>query len=155
MLRRIQVTVNGVERFAEVEDHKTLLWLLREKFKLKGTKHGCDRGDCGLCTVLLNGKPVKSCLVLAAEVDGSTILTVEGLARNGELTPVQKSFIKHGALQCGICTPAFVIMGHWLVQNEKKLDRERVADALDGILCRCTGYRQIIDAIIDAASGTG
>lgn len=140
-----------METKVEVEDHWTLLWLLREKLKLKGTKHGCDRGDCGICTVLLNNMPVKSCLVLAPEVDGAEVLTIEGLAKDGMLTPVQKSFIKHGALQCGICTAAFVLTGHWLLQHENNLNRKRVAEAIDGILCRCTGYRQIIDAIIDAS----
>lgn len=151
-MRSITVKVNGVERKVEVEDNRTLLWLLREKLKLKGTKHGCDRGDCGICTVLVNNVPVNSCLVLAPEVDGAEILTIEGLAKNGSLSPIQKSFIKHGALQCGICTAAFVLTGHWLIQHENGLDRKRVAEAIDGILCRCTGYRQIIDAILDAAT---
>lgn len=146
---KIRVNVNGVVK--TVEPKGTLLDLLRNTLKLKGTKHGCERGDCGICTVLMNGIPVKSCLVLAAEADGAEILTVEGLAKNGALAPIQKSFIKHAALQCGYCTSGFLIMGHWLINHEKNLDRQRVAEAIDGILCRCTGYRQIIDAILDAA----
>ncbi|MEM2651961.1 MAG: 2Fe-2S iron-sulfur cluster-binding protein, partial [Candidatus Caldarchaeum sp.] len=90
-------------------------------------------------------------LVLAAEAEGAEIITIEGLAKNGALAPIQKSFIKHAALQCGYCTPGFIMMGHWLINHEKDLDRKRVAEAIDGILCRCTGYRQIIDAILDAA----
>lgn len=151
MLRSIKVVLNGVERTVDVEDHWTLLWLLREKLKLKGTKHGCDRGDCGICTVLVNNTPVKSCLVLAPEVNGAEILTIEGLAKEGSLAPIQKSFIEHSALQCGICTAAFVLTGHWLLQQGDGVDRKRVAEAIDGILCRCTGYRQIIEAIVDAA----
>ncbi|MCS7126226.1 MAG: (2Fe-2S)-binding protein [Aigarchaeota archaeon] len=146
--KKITFKINGEEKTLEVEPNKTLLWLIREELKLKGTKRACERGDCGLCTVLLNGEPVKSCLVLAVEVDGSEIITVEGLARNGELTPLQRAFIEHGALQCGFCTPAFLIVGHWLINRNPRPSREEVIEALNGVLCRCTGYRSIIDAIL-------
>ncbi|MEM1769740.1 MAG: (2Fe-2S)-binding protein [Nitrososphaerota archaeon] len=149
--KKITFKINGVEKTVEVEPNKTLLWLIREVLKLKGTKKACERGDCGLCTVLLNGKLVKSCLVLAVEVDGSEIVTVEGLSRDGELTPIQKAFIEHGALQCGFCTPAFVIVGHWLLNRNPNPSREEVVEALNGVLCRCTGYRPIIEAILDVA----
>ncbi|MCF8884411.1 MAG: (2Fe-2S)-binding protein [Aigarchaeota archaeon] len=149
--KKIIFKINGVEKTVEVEPNKTLLWLIREVLKLKGTKKACERGDCGLCTVLLNGEPVKSCLVLAVEVDGSEIVTVEGLSRDGELTPIQKAFIEHGALQCGFCTPAFVIVGHWLLNRNPNPSREEVVEALNGVLCRCTGYRPIIEAILDVA----
>ncbi|MEM0079785.1 MAG: (2Fe-2S)-binding protein [Nitrososphaerota archaeon] len=149
--KKITFKINGVEKTVEVEPNKTLLWLIREVLKLKGTKKACERGDCGLCTVLLNGEPVKSCLVLAVEVDGSEIVTVEGLSRDGELTPIQKAFIEHGALQCGFCTPAFVIVGHWLLNRNPNPSREEVVEALNGVLCRCTGYRPIIEAILDVA----
>ncbi|MEN2974449.1 MAG: (2Fe-2S)-binding protein [Candidatus Caldarchaeales archaeon] len=149
--RRISFKINGVEKTFEVESNKTLLWLIRDGLKLKGTKKACERGDCGLCTVLLDGEPVKSCLVLAVEVDGSEIVTVEGLARDGELTPLQRAFIEHGALQCGFCTPAFLIVGHWLINHNPKPSREEVVEALNGLLCRCTGYKPIIDAILSVA----
>lgn len=148
--RRITFRINGVERTVEVESNKTLLWLIREELKLKGTKKACERGDCGLCTVLFNGEPVKSCLVLAAEADGSEIVTVEGLAKDGELTPLQRAFIEHGAFQCGFCTPAFLIVGHWLLKRNPRPTKEEVVEALNGILCRCTGYKPIIDAILSA-----
>jgi carbon-monoxide dehydrogenase small subunit len=149
--RKIRFKINGVEKTVEVEPNKTLLWLIREELKLKGTKKACERGDCGLCTVLLNGEPVKSCLVLAVEVDGSDILTVEGLAKNGELAPIQRAFIEHGAIQCGFCTPAFLIVGHWLINRNPNPSREEVVEAINGLLCRCTGYKPIIDAILEAA----
>jgi carbon-monoxide dehydrogenase small subunit len=149
--RRIKFKINGVEKTVEVEPNKTLLWLIREELKLKGTKKACERGDCGLCAVLLNGEPVKSCLVLAVEADGSEILTVEGLAREGELAPIQRAFIEHGALQCGFCTPAFLIVGHWLISRNPNPSREEVVEAINGLLCRCTGYKPIIDAILEAA----
>jgi len=148
---RITFKINGVEKTVEVEPNQTLLSVIRDKLKLKGTKHGCERGDCGLCTVLLNGEPVKSCLVLAVEADGAEITTIEGISRDGVLTTIQKSFIEHGALQCGFCTPAFVIVSHWLLTKNPNPSREEVVETFNGLLCRCTGYRQIIDAVMDAA----
>ncbi|MEM0452602.1 MAG: (2Fe-2S)-binding protein [Nitrososphaerota archaeon] len=151
MVRKISLTVNGYRKTVEVKDNELLIDVLRDKLKIKGVKAACWRGECGLCTVLLNGKLVKSCLVLAVEVDGSEIVTVEGLSRDGELTPIQKAFIEHGALQCGFCTPAFVIVGHWLLNRNPNPSREEVVEALNGVLCRCTGYRPIIEAILDVA----
>ena len=149
--RKIKFKINGVEKIVEVEPNKTLLWLIREELKLKGTKKACERGDCGLCTVLLNGEPVKSCLVLAVEVDGSEVLTVEGLARDGELAPIQRAFIEHGALQCGFCTPAFVIASHKLLQENPSPSEDEIKEGLSGILCRCGTYYEIIEAIRDAS----
>ncbi|MEM4006395.1 MAG: (2Fe-2S)-binding protein [Nitrososphaerota archaeon] len=149
--KKITFKINGVEKTVEVEPNKTLLWLIREVLKLKGTKKACERGDCGLCTVLLNGEPVKSCLVLAVEVDGSEIVTVEGLSRDGELTPIQKAFIEHGALQCGFCTPAFVLASHQLLLENPNPTEEEIKEKLSGILCRCGTYYEIIEAIKSAS----
>ena len=149
--RRITLRVNGEEKTLEVEPNKTLLWVIRNQLKLKGTKKGCEHGECGLCTVLMDGVPVKSCLVLAVEADGHEITTVEGLSKDGALTALQRAFIEHGALQCGFCTPAFLIVGTWLLKRNPDPTREEVVKAINGLLCRCTGYKQIIDAILDAA----
>ncbi|MEM3114277.1 MAG: (2Fe-2S)-binding protein [Nitrososphaerota archaeon] len=151
MVHKITLTVNGYKRTVEVKDNELLLDVLRDKLKIKGLKAACWRGECGLCTVLLNGKLVKSCLVLAVEVDGSEIVTVEGLSRDGELTELQKAFIEHGALQCGFCTPAFLIVGHWLINRNPRPSKEEVVEALNGLLCRCTGYRPIIEAILSVS----
>ncbi|MEM2908228.1 MAG: (2Fe-2S)-binding protein [Candidatus Hadarchaeales archaeon] len=148
---KISVMVNGEKWELEVEANKTLLQLLREELELTGTKRACERGDCGLCTILLDGEPVKSCLVLAVEVDGREVTTIEGLAKGGQLTRLQKAFIEHGAVQCGFCTPAFIIAGEALLRRNPNPTEEEVKEAIGGILCRCTGYKQIIDAILDAA----
>jgi len=147
----IKLTVNGIDRAIETESNKTLLWVLRHKLGLTGTKSACERGDCGLCTVLLDDVPVKSCLILAAESDGHSIVTIEGIAKNGILSPVQREFIEHGALQCGFCTPAVVLASEALLRRKPSPTREDVVEAVEGILCRCTGYRQIDDAVLDAS----
>jgi len=148
---KISLTINGERYEVEVEANRTLLQLLREDLDLTGTKLACERGDCGLCTVLLDGVPTKSCLVLAVEVDGRDVTTIEGLAEEGQLSPVQRAFIKHGAVQCGFCTPAFILAAEALLKRNPNPTEEEVKEAVGGILCRCTGYRQIIDAILDAA----
>jgi len=148
---KISLTVNGDRYEVEVEANRTLLQLLRKDLELMGTKQACERGDCGLCTVLLDGVPTKSCIVLAVEVDGREVTTVEGLARGEELTPVQRAFIEHGAVQCGFCTPAFIVAAEALLRCNPSPTEEEVKEAIGGILCRCTGYRQIIDAILDAS----
>jgi carbon-monoxide dehydrogenase small subunit len=148
---RISVTVNGRRYEAEVEANKTLLRFLREDLGLTGTKCACERGDCGLCTVWLDGKPVKSCLVLAVEVDGREVTTIEGLAKNGELTVVQRKFVEHGAVQCGFCIPGMIMVAEAFLRENPNPTEEDVREALGGVLCRCTGYRQIIDAVLDAA----
>jgi len=143
--------VNGIENTVETESNKTLLWVLRRKLGLTGTKTACERGDCGLCTVLLDDTPVKSCLVLAVEANGHNITTIEGIAKDGVLSPIQRKFIEHGALQCGFCTPAAVLAGEALLKCNSSPTREDVVEAIEGVLCRCTGYRQIIDAILEAS----
>jgi carbon-monoxide dehydrogenase small subunit len=147
----IKLIVNGVDRTIETESNKTLLWALRHKLGLTGTKSACERGDCGLCTVLLDDDPVKSCLVLAVEADGHRVTTIEGIAKEGVLSNVQRKFIEYGALQCGFCTPAAVLAGEALLKRNPSPTREDVVEAIEGILCRCTGYRQIVDAILDAS----
>jgi carbon-monoxide dehydrogenase small subunit len=150
---RIFITVNGERHELEVEANRRLIDVLNEDLGLTGTHKGCERGDCGLCTVLQNGKPVKSCMVLAVEVDGQEITTIEGISKGEELSPVQRAFVEHGALQCGFCTPAFVVTATALLRRNRSPTEEEVREAVEGILCRCTGYRQIIDAILDAARG--
>ena len=148
---KIKLIVNGIENTVETESNKTLLWVLRYRLRLTGTKTACERGDCGLCTVLLDDTPVKSCLVLAVEANGRKITTIEGIAKEGVLTPIQRKFIEHGALQCGFCTPAVVLAGEALLKRNPSPTREDVIEAIEGVLCRCTGYRQIIDAILEAS----
>lgn len=150
---KISLVVNGQRYEAEVEANRTLLQLLREDLEMTGTKCACERGDCGLCTVLVDGVPAKSCLVLAVEVDGREVTTVEGVSGGGELNAVQRAFIEHGAVQCGFCTPAFIVAATALLKRNPRPSEEEVKEAIGGILCRCTGYRQIIDAILDAAKG--
>lgn len=147
----IHLTVNGIDRTIEVESNKTLLWVLRHNLALTGPKAACERGDCGLCTVLMDDNPVKSCLILAVEADGHKITTIEGIAKDGVLSPVQRKFVEHGALQCGFCTPAAVLAAEALLKRNPSPTREEVVEAIEGVLCRCTGYRQIVDAILDAA----
>lgn len=148
----VQLVVNGARRAIEVDSNKTLLWVLRHQLGLTGAKGACERGDCGLCTVLLDDEPVKSCLILAVEADGHSIITIEGIAKNGVLSPVQTKFVEHGALQCGFCTPAAVLAAIALLKRKPAPTRADVIEAVDGVLCRCTGYRQIIDAILDASA---
>ena len=148
---KISLRINGHPYEVEVEANKTLLRLLREDLALTGTKCACERGDCGLCTVWVDGKPMKSCLLLAVEVDGKEVITIEGLAKGGELTSLQRKFIEHGAVQCGFCTPAMILVAEAFLKENPNPTEEEVKEALGGVLCRCTGYRQIIDAILDAA----
>ena len=147
----IKLAVNGIDRTIETESNKTLLWVLRHKLGLTGTKTACERGDCGLCTVLLDDTPVKSCLILAVEAGGRKVTTIEGIAKDGVLSNIQREFIEHGALQCGFCTPAAVLAAEALLRRNPSPTREDVVEAIEGILCRCTGYRQIVDAILDAS----
>jgi len=150
-VHRIQLTVNGIMEDLEVPGHMTLLMMLRENLALTGTKNGCEAGECGACTVLLNGEPVNSCLVLAVECDGAEVLTVEGLTENGSLDALQKAFIAQNAIQCGFCTPGMLISAYALLQRNPRPDEQEIAEVLVGNLCRCTGYARIIRAIWDAA----
>jgi len=147
----VTLTVNGDERTALVKANTTLLEVLREHFDLTGTKRACELGDCGACTVLLDGEPVNSCIVLAVEVDGHEVATIEGLERNGELDVLQKKFIEHGAIQCGYCAPGMILSGRALLNRNAHPSEHEVRKAIAGNLCRCTGYVKIVEAILDAA----
>jgi xanthine dehydrogenase YagT iron-sulfur-binding subunit len=148
----INLTVNGVRRDVALEDPRvTLLDLLRERLDLTGTKKGCDRGQCGACTVLVDGRRINSCLALAVSCDGADILTIEGVARGGELHPVQAAFIAHDGFQCGFCTPGQIISAIGLIQEgQAGDDPERVREGMSGNLCRCGAYSGITDAVLDA-----
>jgi aerobic-type carbon monoxide dehydrogenase small subunit (CoxS/CutS family) len=152
MIRRVDVSleVNGEVHELAVEPRRLLLDLLRDDLGLTGTKRGCEEGVCGGCTVLLDGRNVKSCLLLAAQVSGSAVTTVEGLAReDGTLNAVQEAFVAHGALQCGYCTPGFLMTTMALVLAGRRLDEAEVREALSGNTCRCTGYVHIVEAVVD------
>ena len=151
MKTRLTCTVNGEPVDVLADDYKTLLEVLREDLQLTGTKHGCELGECGACAVLVDGQPVLSCLVLAVESEGRTITTVEGLAEDGRLHPLQDCFADLGAAQCGYCTPGILITAKALLDREPHPSRERICEALSGNLCRCTGYLQIVEAVEAAA----
>ena len=143
----ITVKVNGVEYIENVPAHITLLQFLKEQLYLTGTKEGCGMGECGACTVIIDGKAVNACLVLAAEVDGSEIRTIEGEAKEGQLTELQKAFVEYGGTQCGFCTPGMIMSGQNLLDRNPNPAREEIVEAIAGNLCRCTGYESIIEAI--------
>jgi carbon-monoxide dehydrogenase small subunit len=149
--RRIAVTVNGARREAEVEPRQLLVFFLRENLGLTGTNVGCDTSSCGACTVLLDGRSVKSCTLLAVQADGREVMTIEGMATDGELHPIQEAFHRDHALQCGYCTPGMIMAAaSYLVKNPEPTE-EQIRLALEGNLCRCTGYQNIVKAISDAA----
>ena len=151
MKTRLTCTVNGEPADVLCDSYKTLLEVLREDLQLTGTKHGCELGECGACAVLLDGRPVLSCLALAEECHGRVVTTIEGLAEDGRLHPLQDCFADLGGSQCGYCTPGILVTAKALLDREPNPSRERIAEALSGNLCRCTGYVQIIDAIEAAA----
>ncbi len=145
----ISVTVNNESHSLNVNSNETLLDILRNKLQIKSIKAACWQGDCGICTILLEGKPVKSCLVLAWEAHERSILTVEGLMDGKNLSKLQEAFIRNGAIQCGFCTSAFLLMGHYLLSKGEPLSRESIKGSLNGILCRCTGYSDLIESIYE------
>ena len=151
-MKHISMTVNGDQHELLVDPGWTLLETLRDNLRLTGTKEGCSNGNCGACTVMIDGRTANSCLVLAAEMDGTEITTVEGIAKHGKLNPVQEAFIKDGALQCGFCTPGFIISATALLQRNANPTEEEIRTRLAGNLCRCTGYDKIIMAVEDAAA---
>jgi carbon-monoxide dehydrogenase small subunit len=152
MTRRVSMTVNGQSVEGEVEPRRLLADFLREDVHLYGTHLGCEHGVCGACTILLEGEPVRSCLMLAVQADGAELTTVEGLAGKDGLHPLQEAFSEHHALQCGFCTPGFLLTSFYLIREQPDLDDEdEIREALSGNLCRCTGYHNIVDAVRDAA----
>jgi len=150
-VRRVAITVNGTRREAEVEPRQLLVYFLREQLGLTGTNVGCDTSSCGSCTVLLEGESVKSCTVLAVQADGHEVTTIEGLATDGEMHPVQRAFHEHHGLQCGYCTPGMVLAAVSFLAENPQPSEEEIRHALEGNLCRCTGYHNIVKAIQAAA----
>lgn len=148
MTTTITFQINGRTETIVTAANRTLLDMLREDLALTGAKKGCEAGECGACTVLVNGRPVNSCLVLAIEMHQAEILTIEGLSKNGELDPLQQAFIDHFALQCGYCTPGMILMGRALLLQNPKPTEQQVKEYISGNLCRCTGYENIIKAIL-------
>ena len=144
----IRITVNGVERLVDPAGPESLLFTLRERLDLLGSKNACEQGECGSCTVLLDGDPVCSCLMLAADADGSEVVTIEGIAGpDGGLHPLQQSLLDHGAVQCGFCTPGFVVAAIHLLEQRDSPSEEEIREALAGNICRCTGYGSIVRAV--------
>ena len=144
---KIHFNLNGKETVLTTPANRRLLDILREDFALTGTKEGCSIGECGACTVLLDNKAVNSCLILAGQINGSDIITIEGLAKNGTLHPLQENFLNHGAVQCGFCTPGMLMSAYALLIENPHPSEEEIKEAIAGNLCRCTGYKQIIKAI--------
>jgi carbon-monoxide dehydrogenase small subunit len=151
MSHRIQVSVNGDLYELTVAPKKTLLDLLRDDLELTGTKKGCENGECGACTVLLNGRPVNACLVLAVEADGQDVLTIEGLADGTRLHPLQESFIQHGAVQCGYCSPGMILTAKALLDENPRPTEMEVKKAIAGNLCRCGTYNKVVKAVLSVA----
>ena len=150
---RIELTVNGERREADVWAGESLLYTLREGLGLPGSKNACEQGECGSCSVLLDGRLVCACLVLAAQADGHELVTVEGLAEDGRLHRVQEAFVDAGAVQCGFCTPGLVVATAALLETTPEPSDDEIREALSGNLCRCTGYAKIFDAVRAAATG--
>ncbi len=148
---KINMNVNGRDYELEIDEDKRLIDLLREDLGFTGVKEGCSEGECGACTVIMDGYTVNSCLVMAFQAHGSTIVTIEGLEKDGKLDPIQQSFIDKGATQCGYCTPGLILSARALLDKVKKPTREEIREAISGNLCRCTGYNKIVEAIEEAS----
>jgi carbon-monoxide dehydrogenase small subunit len=155
MTKSLRLKVNGENYDISVKPNETLLDVLRDRLDLTGTKKGCDTGQCGACTVLLDGKPVASCLVIAVEAQDKEVCTIEGLARDGKLHPLQEAFIEQGAVQCGYCTPGMILSAKALMEENPHPNEHEVKEAIAGNLCRCTGYVKIVKAILAASEKRG
>ena len=153
-MREISVTINGRVRKRSIKDNELLLDFLRERLEVRSVKDACWRGECGLCTVMLEGHLVKSCLVLAVEADGREVKTVEGISDDGELTPIQKAFVSHGAAQCGFCTPAWVLATHELLKANPHPTDADLVEATAGLVCRCGTYNQIREAVAEVSESS-
>jgi len=154
MKRHLSFELNNERVETEAEEHWSLLYLLREVLELKGTKDGCGYGECGTCTVVIDGKAVNSCLFPVMEAEGRSVITIEGLrAPDGSLHPLQKAFIEHGAVQCGYCSPGMIMSAYALLQEKAEPSDDEIKDSIEGNLCRCTGYVKIIEAIRSVARG--
>jgi carbon-monoxide dehydrogenase small subunit len=151
--KMIRMAINGQNRNVEVRPNELLADVLRERLGLTGTKIGCEAGECGACTVLINGKPTLSCLTLAIECEGKEILTIEGIgdAAKGELHPLQKAFVEHYGVQCGFCTPAMILTAKAFLEKNPSPNEDEIREAINGVICRCTGYMQIVESILAAA----
>lgn len=147
MIKTIQFEINGQPAELTLDPNTILMWAIRNDLKFTGTKFGCGMGFCGSCTVILDGEPVRSCMLPVSDVAGKKLLTIEGLEKNGELHPIQKAFVEHDALQCGFCTPGMIMSIYGLLIKNPEPSRQEVMDALDGNLCRCSAYKQIIEAV--------
>jgi len=155
MKKQIKLKVNGVECEMWIKPHWTLLDVLREEIGLVGTKKGCDKGECGACTVIMDGEAILSCLVLAIQCQGKEISTIEGLAQDGNLDPLQEAFVRQGAIQCGFCTPGMIMASRALLNKNPHPSQEEIKRGLSGNLCRCTGYTKIIAAVQKASTTEG
>jgi carbon-monoxide dehydrogenase small subunit len=153
--QNVKFTVNGRKISLEVEANELLVDVLRDRLRLTGTKVGCREGECGTCSIIMNGRLVAACLIPAMKAEGTDIVTIEGLEKNGDLHVVQRMFIEHGAIQCGFCTPAMVLAGKALLDRTPNPTYGEIREAISGILCRCTGYQKIIEAIDSAAKAQG
>ncbi len=151
MKKLISVNINDKEYEVAVSPNQTLVDLIRNDLELTGTKKGCELGDCGSCTVIMDGKPVNSCLVLAVQANGKKITTIEGVANGEKLHPVQEAFVEHGAIQCGFCSPGMILSGKSLLESNPKPTELEIRTAISGNLCRCTGYQKIVEAIKDVS----
>ncbi len=151
----VRYTINGRPHEAYIPPNRTLLEVVRDELRLTGAKEGCGTGDCGACSMIVNGRLVTSCLMLAPQADGAEITTIEGLAQDGQLHPVQQAFIEKGAVQCGFCIPGMILAGKALLDRNPQPSEHDIRDAISGNLCRCTGYTKIVEAISAAAASNG
>lgn len=152
-MKPLNLKVNGEPVQLLVEEDETLLEVLRDRLFLTGTKRGCGEGQCGHCTVILNGKAINSCLTLALEAEGGDVLTIEGLAQGGSLHPIQKAYVEAGAIQCGYCTPGMIMAIYSLLQENPQPSEDEIREGIKGVMCRCTGYYKIVEAVKMAAAG--